>query len=99
MAAVGLIRLQGERRVVLASLIGAAAAATVLGSLGVFRHAVVISSFSPTVARVVCALAFTAGLAGASTGLGLGEADGDRYAAAGLPVADRCRVRATTRPR
>lgn len=72
MAAVGVIRVSGERRVVLASLIGAAAAATVLGSLGVFRHAVVISSFSPTVARVVCALAFTAGLAGASTGLVLG---------------------------
>ena len=72
MAAVGVIRLSGERRVVLASLIGAAAAATVLGSLGVFRHAVVISSFSPTVTRVVCALAFTAGFAGASTGLALG---------------------------
>jgi hypothetical protein len=69
MAAVGLVRLRGESRMVLASLIGAAAAATVLGSLGVFRHAVVISSFSPTVARLVCAVALTAGIAGASTGL------------------------------
>jgi hypothetical protein len=69
MAAVALRRLRGEGRVVLAALIGAAAAATVLGSLGVFRHAVVISSFSPMVARLLCALAFTAGVAGASTGL------------------------------
>jgi hypothetical protein len=69
MAAVALVRLHGEARVVLASLIGAASAATVLGSLGVFRHAIVISSFAPAVARVVCALAFTAGLAAVSTGL------------------------------
>jgi hypothetical protein len=69
MAVIGLVRLRGDGRVVLAALIGAAAAATVLGSLGVFRHAVVISAFSPAIARSVCALAFAAGVAGASIGL------------------------------
>jgi hypothetical protein len=68
-AAATLVRTRGERRVVVAALIGAAAAATTLGSLGVFRHAVVISSFPPSVARLVCALAFTTGVAAAATGL------------------------------
>lgn len=68
-AAVALFRSRGERRVVVAALIGAAAAATTLGSLGVFRHAVVISSFPPSLARLVCALAFTAGAGAAAVGL------------------------------
>jgi hypothetical protein len=68
-AAAGLVRLRGERRVTLAALIGAAAAATTLDSLGVFRHDVVISSLPPSAARLVCALAFTAGLGAASAGL------------------------------
>jgi hypothetical protein len=68
-AAVALVRSGGERRVLVAALIGAAAAATTLGSLGVFRHAVVISSFPPTLARLVCAVAFTLGVGAAATGL------------------------------
>lgn len=65
-AAVGVIRLTGERRVLLASLIGGAAAATSLGSLGAFRHAVVVSALPAVPARAVSAVAFTAGLAAAS---------------------------------
>jgi hypothetical protein len=68
-ALAALVRSRGERRVVVAALIGAAAAATTLGSLGVFRHAVVISSFPPALARFVCALAFTCGVAAAANGL------------------------------
>jgi hypothetical protein len=68
-AATGLVRLRADGRGLLAALIGAAAAATTLGSLGVFRHAVVISSFPPFLARSVCALAFAAGAAAAVTGL------------------------------
>jgi hypothetical protein len=68
-AALALVRSRGERRVVVAALIGAAAAATTLGSLGVFRHAVVISAFPPAVARLVCALAFVTGVGAAATGL------------------------------
>ena len=68
-ATVGLVRLHGERRVVLAGVIGAAAAATTIGSLGVFRHAVVVSSFPAPLARGVCAVAFVAGAAATATGL------------------------------
>jgi hypothetical protein len=68
-AATALVRLEGERRVLLAALIGAAAAATTLGSLGVFRHAVVVSAFPAWLARAVCALAFTAGAGAAAIGL------------------------------
>ncbi len=71
-AAVGLVRLRKDGRVLLAALIGIAAAATTLGSLGVFRHAIVISSFPPFLARTVCALAFASGAAAAATGLHLG---------------------------
>jgi hypothetical protein len=68
-AAIALVRAHGGQRMTLAALIGAAAAATTLGSLGVFRHAVVISSLPPFLARTLCALAFTAGLGAAATGL------------------------------
>jgi hypothetical protein len=68
-AATALVRLDGEHRVLLAALIGAAAAATTLGSLGVFRHAIVLSAFPAWLARAVCALAFTAGAAAAAIGL------------------------------
>jgi hypothetical protein len=71
-AAVGLVRLRKDGRVLLAALIGGAAAATTLGSLGVFRHAVVISSFPPFLARALCVLAFAAGAAAAVTGLAPG---------------------------
>jgi hypothetical protein len=63
--AVALIRLEGERRVVLAGLVGAAAAAASLGSLGVFRHGVVVSVLPAAASRTVCALAVATGIAAA----------------------------------
>jgi hypothetical protein len=63
--AVALIRLDGERRIVLAGLVGAAAAAASLGSLGVFRHGVVVSVLPGAASRSVCALAVAAGIASA----------------------------------
>ena len=68
-AGMALLRSRNEVRVLLATLLGAAAASTTLGSLGVFRHAVVISAFSPLLARSLCAIAFIAGTAAATTGL------------------------------
>ena len=65
--AVALVRLDGERRVVLAGLVGAAAAVASLGSLGVFRHGVVVSLLPGAVSRAVCALAVAAGIASAVT--------------------------------
>ncbi len=62
-----LLRLRGERRTVLAGLLGAAAAVASIGSLGVFRHGVVISLLPTSVSRFVCALAVTAGVAAAGT--------------------------------
>jgi hypothetical protein len=61
-----LVRLRGEHRTVLAGLLGAAAAVASIGSLGVFRHGVVISLLPTTVSRFVCALAVTAGVAAAA---------------------------------
>jgi hypothetical protein len=63
--AAGLLRLRGERRTVLAGLLGAAAAVASAGSLGVFRHGVVISLLPSSLSRFVCALAVTAGIAAA----------------------------------
>ncbi len=63
--AAGLVRLRGEQRTVLAGLLGAAAAVASLGSLGVFRHGVVISLLPAQFSRVICALAVTAGLTAA----------------------------------
>jgi hypothetical protein len=63
----GLVRLHGERRVVLAGLVGAAAAVSNIGTLGVFRHGVVISVLPTPVSRLVCAVALSAGLAAAAT--------------------------------
>ena len=65
--AAGLARLHGESRTVLAGVLGIAAAVSSLGSLGVFRHGVVISLLSPGLARLVSATAIAAGLAAAST--------------------------------
>ena len=65
--AIALVRLQGERRVVLAGLVGAAAAAASLGSLGVFRHGVIVSVLPDAASRSVCALAVAAGIASAVT--------------------------------
>ncbi len=65
--AVALVRLDGERRLVLAGLVGAAAAVASLGSLGVFRHGVVVSVLPAAASRGVCALALAAGIGSALT--------------------------------
>lgn len=65
--AVGLIRLGGERRLLLAGLVGAAAAVGSLGTLGVFQHGVVVSVLPATVSRSVCLLALATGVACAVT--------------------------------
>ena len=62
---IALVRLDGERRIVLSGLVGAAAAAASLGSLGVFRHGVVVSVLPGFAARCVCALAVAAGVSAA----------------------------------
>jgi hypothetical protein len=72
--AIALVRLHGERRVVLAGLVGAAAAVASLGSLGVFRHGVIVSVLPGAASRVVCALAVAAGVAAAVTAFGVHEA-------------------------
>lgn len=61
--AAALIRLRGVRRSHLAGVVGAASAAISLGSLGVFRHGVVISSLPAGAARTLCAVALTGGAA------------------------------------
>jgi hypothetical protein len=65
--AAGLLRLQGESRTVLAGVLGIAAAVSSIGSLGVYRHGVVVSLLSAGFARVVAAIAISAGLAAAAT--------------------------------
>ena len=65
--AVALVRLEGERRIVLAGLVGAAAAVGNLGTLGGFRHGVVVSVLPGAASRTVCALAVAAGVASAVT--------------------------------
>ncbi len=65
--AVALVRLDGERRLVLAGLVGAAAAVASIGFLGVFRHGVVVSALPGAASRGVCALALAAGIASAAT--------------------------------
>jgi hypothetical protein len=58
-------RSRGARRRLVAELAGVAAVAASLGSLGVFRHGVVISAMPGALSRAVCALALAAGLAAA----------------------------------
>ena len=65
--ALGLIKLHGESRTVLAGVLGIAAAVSSIGSLGVYRHGVVVSLLSPELARAVAAIAICAGLAAAAT--------------------------------
>jgi hypothetical protein len=67
--AAAFVRLHGVRRSHLAGVVGAGAAALSLGSLGVFRHGVVVSSLPAAGARALCALALTAGLAALATSL------------------------------
>jgi hypothetical protein len=68
-AGAGLLRLRGERRTLLAGLLGTAAAMTTIGSLGVFWHGVVISSLPTGLTRALCAVALTAGTAAAAAWL------------------------------
>jgi hypothetical protein len=70
----GLVRLHGERRVVLAGLVGAAAAVSNIGTFGVFWHGVVISALPTSVSRVVCAVALSAGIAAAAAVVATHEA-------------------------
>jgi len=65
--ATGLLRLHGESRTVLAGVLGVAAAVSSIGSLGVFRHSIVISLLSPALARMVATIAIATGLAAAAT--------------------------------
>jgi len=62
-----LVRFDGEGRTVLAGLVGAAGALTSIGSLDVFRHAVVVSLLPDALARAVAALALSAGAAAVVT--------------------------------
>lgn len=71
--AVAFARLHGARRSHLAGVVGAAAAALSIGSLGVFRHGVVVSSLPAAEARVLCALAFTAGIAALAASFTISE--------------------------
>jgi hypothetical protein len=64
-----LIRSVEPRRSAVAGVLGGAAAAVSLGSLGVFRHGVVVSAFPASVSRAVLELAFVAGVAAAATSL------------------------------
>jgi hypothetical protein len=62
-----LVRAHEPRRSQLAGLLGGVAAALSLGSLGVFRHGVVISLLSATASRALLLLALVAGGAAAVT--------------------------------
>jgi uncharacterized membrane protein (UPF0136 family) len=62
-----LVRSRESRRSQLAGLLGAVAAALSLGSLGVFRHGVVVSLLSATASRTLLAVALFAGAAAAAT--------------------------------
>jgi hypothetical protein len=62
-----LVRAPEPRRSQLAGLLGGVAAGLSLGSLGVFRHGVVVSVLSATASRSLLALALVAGAAAAVT--------------------------------
>jgi hypothetical protein len=68
-AAAVLVRTHGSRRTLAAGVIGALAAAAMLGSLPVFRHGVVISALPATVARLACAVALVGGVCAAAVSL------------------------------
>ncbi|HEX7083366.1 MAG TPA: hypothetical protein VF186_04565 [Gaiellaceae bacterium] len=72
--AAAFVRLRGARRSHLAGVVGAGAAALTLGSLGVFRHGVVVSSLPAPGARALCALALVAGVAALATSFAVKEA-------------------------
>jgi hypothetical protein len=68
-----LFRAHEPRRSQLAGLLGAVAAALSLGSLGVFRHGVVVSLLSATASRSLLAVALFAGAAAAVTSFVQGD--------------------------
>jgi hypothetical protein len=68
-AAAVLVRTHGPRRTLAAGVVGALAAAAMLGSLPVFRHGVVISALPATAARLACAVALVGGLCAAALSL------------------------------
>jgi len=71
--AVALVRVRGVRRAHLAGIVGAAAAALDLGSLGVFRHGVVVSALPAVPTRALCALAIVAGVLALGASLSVHE--------------------------
>jgi hypothetical protein len=64
-----LIRAPQARRPAVAGILGGVAAAVSLGSLGVFRHGVVVSALPGTASRALLELAFLAGVAAAGMSL------------------------------
>lgn len=64
-----LVRSHGGRRTAVAGLLGAVSAAVSLGSLGVFRHGVVISALPATVSRLLVEVALVAGASAAVVSL------------------------------
>ena len=69
-----LVRSHGARRSTVAGVLGGAAAAVSLGSLGVFRHGVVVSALPATASRALLEVAFVCGIGAAATSLRLGGA-------------------------
>jgi hypothetical protein len=65
-AALVLARTRGRRQANAAGVIGALAAAAMLGSLSIFRHGVVISALPAGLARLACATAVVAGVGAAA---------------------------------
>ncbi len=68
-----LVRSHGTRRSTVAGVLGGAAAAVSLGSLGVFRHGVVISALPATVSRGLLEVAFVCGVGAVATSLRRGS--------------------------
>lgn len=81
--AVALARVRGVRRAHLAGVVGAAAAALDLGSLGVFRHGVVVSALPAVPTRALCALAIVAGVVALGASLSVHDDRRRRAALAG----------------
>jgi hypothetical protein len=66
---VTLARARGSRRTAVAGLLGAIAAAVSLGSVGVFRHGVVVSALPAQVSRLLVEVALVWGAAAAVTSM------------------------------
>jgi hypothetical protein len=73
LALAALVRAREPRRSHLAGLLGAVAAAVSLGSLGAFRHGVVVSLLSANGSRTLLAVALVAGAAAAFTSVARGS--------------------------